>query len=491
MSGFGPFRNEITGPVSAFGEVCVIVPNPIVQIDSVRGVLDTDVETFVDAGASGSASASGGQFVMTTGTAAGGYGVVRSIRALRYRTGQGALNRITCVFDTTAPASSLQLAGMFNLEDGLFFGYDGADFGVCRRTGGLATTVTLTLSAAASGAETATVTLNGVEFTPSLTAGTAAFNAKELAAATYTDWNVAQNGDTVVFTSRSVGVKAGAYTLTSTGTAAGTFAVDQAGVAHTYNWVKQTAWNVDKMDGRGPSRQILDPSKGNVYQIGYQWLGYGAQFFAVEDSKTGAFQIVHVNQYANLNTTPSLRNPTMKIGWAVASLGSTTALTIKGSSAAGFVEGAQESLRPPRARSNTKTGIGTSPVNVLTIRNRGSWADGSLNHHEIVPLRVSISSELSGNNTGTASVYLNPDVAGDPNFAYEDSSNSLVEYDTAGTTVTNGTLIVALGMAKADSQVIDLEPLGVRLAPGDRLVVAFTASGGTAESTAALTWRED
>ena len=43
------------------------------------------------------------------------------------------------------------------------------------------------------------------------------------------------------------------------------------------------------MDGTGPSKQTLDPEFGNVFKIQYQWLGFGAIIFSIENSVTGDF----------------------------------------------------------------------------------------------------------------------------------------------------------------------------------------------------------
>ena len=36
---------------------------------------------------------------------------------------------------------------------------------------------------------------------------------------------------------------------------------------------------------------VIDPQQGNVYQIGYQYLGFGNAHFSVEDEDTGSFPV--------------------------------------------------------------------------------------------------------------------------------------------------------------------------------------------------------
>ena len=39
--------------------------------------------------------------------------------------------------------------------------------------------------------------------------------------------------------------------------------------------VSQANWNVDKLDGTGPSKIVFDPSKENIFVIDLEWLGAG------------------------------------------------------------------------------------------------------------------------------------------------------------------------------------------------------------------------
>lgn len=55
----------------------------------------------------------------------------------------------------------------------------------------------------------------------------------------------------------------------------GTFATVRTGVTNTDNWIYQSAWNIDRMDGYGASGIVLNPQRGNVYNIEYQWQGFG------------------------------------------------------------------------------------------------------------------------------------------------------------------------------------------------------------------------
>ena len=64
--------------------------------------------------------------------------------------------------------------------------------------------------------------------------------------------------------------------------------------------INQSAWNVDPLDGSGPSGETLDLSKGNIYQIVFTWYGYGVIEFRVvlPNPTTGAQEVVTVERYS-------------------------------------------------------------------------------------------------------------------------------------------------------------------------------------------------
>jgi hypothetical protein len=163
---------RVTSPISAFGELTTADLKPFVQGMGCYNRIPANFRTFSASG--GTATSSIGLFICETGTSVGGYGVVRSFRALNYRPGMGGVARFTAAFDPDAVALSEQGAGLFNVGDGLLFGYHGTEYGILYQHGGYVEVRTVTLSAGAGGAETLTVILNGTTYNPTVTAGTAA-----------------------------------------------------------------------------------------------------------------------------------------------------------------------------------------------------------------------------------------------------------------------------------------------------------------------------
>jgi hypothetical protein len=466
---------------------------PVTQIDAVYGIRDiTDtISTTSNGGTTAQNDATTGfEWVCTTSTNAAGSASLATRRAVRYRAGFGSLYRFTARF-SSPKANSFQFAGCGNIGCALGFGYNGTEFGILYRNSGRAEIRRLTVSVGAGGAETATVTLNGVAFTVNLTAGTAKHAAFQIASATFAGWSVSHNGATVTFVATTSGVRSGTYSFSSTGTAAGTIAQVRSGGAYTDTWIPQSQWNIDKMDGRGPSGLTLDQTKGNVFEIQHQYLGYGMMSFALENSGWGVFQEVHRIENANKVSGPTLINPIMRLFYEATNLGNTSSLAVYGASAAGFVEGNNGHPRNPDGHGNSKTGVGTTFTNILSIRVRREF-QGRLFLGEVLPVFVSWA--CSGTRPAEAALILNGVIAGEPDWTYENQSLSSVEYDTTGTTVTLGAsskTLAQFALAQASSEQHDISDWKIYLIAGDTLTLAVRSSTSTVDATCGVTWIDD
>ena len=468
-----------------YGETFVSKLTPIMQASAHYNYIPEKLETFTATG--GSASASNEEFVCTTGTSIGGYGVIRTKRAVVYKPGQGVLARWACRF-TTGVANSLQFGGLFTSTDGFYIGYDGSDFSCIHEYGGALEARTLTLSAGASGTESLTIVVNNDSHTFNVSSGSATLNANEIATelnANITGWSFTQNGSTVVGYSESTGAKSNTYSFTNNtggGTCAGSWTQVTAGATTTRDKIVQADWN-----GLSLGTDI-DPTKGNVYEIDYQYLGYGAIRFFIEDQSTGKFVNVHTIKYTNNNTTTSVSNPAFKIGITAASLGSTTDLTVACSSMGCFIEGEELVTEPPRAESNTKN-LTTTLTSIITLRNRRLF-NGKANQGEVKLKRIGISND-STSKSAIFEIWANSTLGGTTNYSFKDESNSIIEIDTSGTTLTGGRFIDAIPVGPAGSETIDIEKLNEEILPTETLTIAGKTVSGTTDLTATVTWQED
>ena len=477
---------------NAYGAVSTSEAFPVVSGSAYYNFIPSNFRTFL-AGA-GTATAENQVLKVTSGTSLGDYGVIRSFRSVNYQTGQGARFRLAGMF-TDPLALTWSGIGAFNIGDELSFGYAGTDFGIWHRHGGLAEVQELQITTPAGGAETATITINSVEYTVSITSGTAQHNAYEIATDLDTNgvgFEAQQLDDKVIIDFTSDGDKTGTFSFSSTGSAVGAFTELTAGILGTDDFYPMSSdvtsspginvkesWNGTIPDG-------FDPTKGNTYEITYQ-NGYGDIHFFIEHPLTGYFVECHTIRWSNHFNEPNLLNPSLRVGIYCYSIGATTATTVESPYVAGFIDGVQAKTRNPRSFDNTKN-IGTTLTNILTIRNSRTY-NGYSNQVEIEPVYVTFAND--GTKTAVFEIRGNPTVAGEPN--YQQAGNNIVaEYDTAGTTVTeNGRYLGSFVVAKGQSLTVNLTDFQIRVPPSLRLVIAGKMTSGTADLTASLTWYED
>jgi hypothetical protein len=304
-------------------------------------------------------------------------------------------------------------------------------------------------------------------------------------------WSATVNNATIIFKAWSDGNKAGTFTLDDTADstgAAGTFAETVAGVSTTNNFTAQSSWNVDKFDGTGTSGVTLDPTKGNVYEIKYQWLGFGLITFSIEDPDDGDYHVVHRIAYSNANTEPSLQNPTLPLHIMSKNTSNTSNLTIKTSSMAGFVEGKNAALSILNAKSNNITGLATTELPVLSVKNR-IVHQSALNRVAIKPEFVSLATE--GNKPTIFRIRANPLLTGSVDFTDVDAATSVVATDVGASGVSGGRELLTTVLGKTDSELINFHELDKQLEPGDVLCITAEATSGSAqEATVSLTWNE-
>lgn len=467
-------------PKTGFGELNVAENRPFIQATAAYNVIPSNFREFTTG--SGTTSAADKLFQVSTGTDSGGYGAIQSFRALNYKAGEAGLARFTALFESNV-ASSWQGVGLVNLGDELSFGYNGTSFGIWHRYGGLAECRTIDITSAATGNETVSATLNDVLYEIPVTSGTVEHNAYEIASwlnNNQTVWGADQLDDSVIVSALSDGAKNNTYTITSDGSFAGTVTARTSGITKTSDFIAEADWN-------GQQISNLDPTKGNVYQITYQYLGFGDIKFYVEDSNTGDFVLVHTLKYANNNTTTSLTNPSLRLGMYAVSLGSTTNLVVKSGSMAAFVQGREGITRNPRGIKNTQN-ITTTFENIITIRNRRTY-NYLVNQVEIEPLELTVSSESSKNVEVEIRSTSNTNV--EQNFT-NTGTNLVTDYDTSSVYVSSGRLLAAFTINAGGEAAVNLKDFRIRIPPTLNFVVqARTTGGAAADVSAGLVWYED
>ena len=100
----------------------------------------------------------------------------------------------------------------------------------------------------------------------------------------------------------------------------------------------QSLWNVDRLDGTGPSGATLSLSKGNIFQIVFTWYGYGVIEFRVviPNPSTLAQEVITVHRFSPTGQT-SFIDPNLPLRAQIDNNGTAEAYTL-------FVGGRQYSI---------------------------------------------------------------------------------------------------------------------------------------------------
>ena len=492
----GHMEVALHAPRHPFGSIHTESLTPVFQLDAVYGI--NGGQTYTTTSGTGAVTGTQNVFKAATGTTIYSAATIQSRKRLRYRAGQGIVGRFAGLFSTPA-ASSYILAGLGTAEAGYYFGYQGTSFGILHVTGGVREIQTLTVTTASTATNNYVVTLGGTAFTVTATNnGSTVKTAYEIAQGTFTGWKAEQRGSTVVFIADAAGDKTGTFSLAQTGAgvpAAGTFAETLAGVASTDTFIAQSSWNGDKLDGTGASGVTLDPAKGNVYQIGVQYLGFGTVSFAIEvcsvDGNNADFVTVHTIKNPNALTAVHTSQPSFPFTMAAYSAGSTTDVWVKVGSCAGFIEGEKEYTGARMTYNNTSTAVSNVAYYCLaTVRNSRVY-NGRANQ-SVIHIK-----SFGGAHDDTTPVILylirDATLAGTPSFA-QFSTNSPTYWDTAATTCTftnNEQIVATMPLGASGSGLFAFED-DVTIQPGETITLA---ARGTAANvpivTMTMNTRED
>lgn len=485
--------------VSAFGEPLAVPVTPIIQLDGIYGLDPDKFQTYT--ALDGGVDSDGPLMECSSGASQYGYGVLRSKRSVRYRPGQGAVARFTAAFTTNGAgvgySGYTQRAGFFTQENAIQIGFNGTQFGVMRQDGGKATIYRLKINTAATGNATVSLTLNGILYSIPITAGTVSHNAQEISAFTYNNgWLVNAVEDEVIFLSNTVGAMDGAFTVTDNSAQfTSTLTLIQQGVAHTEYWTYQTDFNIDKLDGTGPSGVTLDPSKLNVYQINFRWLGAGEIRFAIENPINGDMIFFHHIHYSNRYTVTHIANPSLKIGYVAASLGGTgTNIVVKGASMMGAIEGLlTPTTFPDSASASRSSGLNTggTQYHMLSVENR-LILNSKINTKELVLKSMSAGANSAASTPVKFIMYKNLAASSAFQWTYVNQQWASAVYSTDQTTVTPTIkpLFQTL-VSPGSAQLISLDEYRIVISPGDSISIVVVGSGVISQADVVLNWVED
>jgi hypothetical protein len=288
---------------------------------------------------------------------------------------------------------------------------------------------------------------------------------------------------------------------------------------YTVNFVPQTQWNYDTMQGTGKSGFAMDPTKLNIFQFKFQYLGGGNLFYYVIPATTGRWALAHMIQNAGTLTKPVFRDPTLHAMWYsnCYAVGSNTPVVVTGASCGQFIEGHRRFLGPKGAITHSPSAAVTNNTNTMMFALRNALYFNGIPNRSQAHLRAI---SFGGNGAGTGSnqangvvsltLIRNPTSGGPAVFAPYNGSlgtnfngisgsnifgqSSISSNVSALTSITGGntgfTQVVSLG---GQSGNIDMTDYEIVLNPGDTL--CFTANvvtgSGTCYIGSSAFWIED
>lgn len=487
---------SLDSPLSTFGELLTAKLTTIGQGDFVFNVNNQIFTNRQFSG--GSLTVSDGMAVLDSGTDPSGSAVVQLRRGLKYKPGQGSLMRATALFDTPS-AGNAQFVGLGTSETGYFIGYFGGYFGILHSEDGQREIRKLTITTGA-GTGNVIVTLDGSAISVPVTgASDITQTAYQLSLYDYSQvgrggWLTDVVGDSVYFISARSGPMGGSYSVAGS-SIVGTFSQVKAGEAQTNTFIPSGSFNIDTLDGNGPSRMNLNPQAGNVYQIGFQYLGFGNAKFYVENPETGTPYQFHEIKNANTRTTPVLKNPNVNVLATCANIGGTTAKQLKTASMAGYVEGDLVKLDPKFALSQEFTNFNSSTYKPLMLIKPNRTFHGDSCYGEIDLLEVGAGNDASSK-TLVVGIFLNAKVSGDVNYQYVDQNQSITSYailDPGVNTITTTDkpffeLVVGGGNAKSR----DIANMQFVFGPGSSFLIAIknSTTSGNINGLVSIDWYE-
>lgn len=490
----GHLKANLAGAnLTGFGEIQTAENTPLFQQDFTYNYVNPETSLTVANGGA-TVTAADGMLTITSGAQADSLGVWRPRRTHRYRPGQASLERFTLLLGA-ATAGNSQLAGFSSGESGLLIGSIGTTRGCFRTFNGVREIQTATVTVASGNIQDATVTLGDVAFTVPVTASSSlTTTAAELAAfdysSAYPGWSVSQMGATVRFVCNVAGNITGTFSISFPTSGEASIAETVAGADASIEAVPQASFNVDALDGTGPSGMVMDWTKLNVFYLKWTYLGAGPIEFGICNPLDGGeFIPFHRITPANTTLVPSLSQAGGFFSLSNRNTTNETAVTCKSASVAGFVQGPIRRLGIQRGTTATKTGVSTTFVPIVSLRADHLFRS-RLSMAEIFLLAASVSNNST--NRSIEVVMVEDAVLTAPNWAAL-AASSIANLDTAATAYTGGIVkrgfVVAPLGRTAEGTAEALTTLG----PNRTITIAarILAGAGTADVSVGLTWAED
>lgn len=498
--------------VTAFEEPLSVGITPLLQAEAVYG-LDPDYWNKSELNGGSIATTTNSTWQVQSGTSAGGYARLATNKYVTYQPGQGSIYRWTAAFTATGTTknalgvdSIAQNAGPIDREDGYSFGYSGSSandasrkIGILHRRSGRAETRKLTITTAPTGNQTATIILNGISYTISLTASTSlGYTATQIAtrlddiAEPHNMWDIEACSGVVSFTYYTSGEKNGTYSFSSSGTgtlAAATFSQLVAGVTPIDTWTYVGDWDNQSVQ--------FDPTKLNVFAVDLRWLGAGRVRFFIEDPSTGRFVLVHTQKWTSQYLVPHIDKPSLKIiyrsGTTNPAITPSQNVVVTGASVFGAIQGVVNQTGSSQGYFNidSTTKARDTIWHLMSIQNPFIRND-TVNKTSLLIQDLTVATQnvdpsiiyIVKNAIGTSDLLVFNSVPVVDPFMFAQYSISTVTETIGLDRISNVQTIGINGNAT-----FNLSNYNLALAPGDYVSIFISSSGAISRSSVGITWR--
>jgi len=259
--------------------------------------------------------------------------------------------------------------------------------------------------------------------------------------------------------------------------------------------VAQAAWNVDPLDGSGPTDLVLDLTKAQIFITEYEWLGVGS--VRVGFMINGVFITAHQFNHANQTTSVYMTTATLPIRYEIENTSATSSTSAMKQICATVISngGYQRATEDWTASRATSVNVSSTFYPIAAIRMATGRTDSV-----IVPSGIDLLPTSQGNYE--YAIVKNPDSISGGSWVAHSASGGNVEYNISATSMTGGTNIFEgfLSASNQSSSAIsignsDIARFDIQLGRtnsstpvSDVMVLAARSLGGTQGCIGSITW---
>lgn len=257
------------------------------------------------------------------------------------------------------------------------------------------------------------------------------------------------------------------------------------------SFVDQASWNIDPMDGTGPSGITLDPTKMQVFLIDFQWLGAGGIRFGFDIG--GSYHYVHEEINSNNSTTVYMSKPDLPIRYEIENITATASSSNMLQTCSAVIdEGGSAFSETTNIRS---INAGLTAISVPT----GSYTPlisfqlkPSINGNNVTGFAflVRLNIMTTTQNPLIYQIVRNATLT-DDNFQDHPAPGSIIQYDIAASASSGGEESFQEFVAgNQRGNVEDSEQRNLILYPGNTYTVQAQGIGGSSNAYVAVNWAE-